>query len=123
MLALALSAILLLIASPLYERYIMHAQRNRAETALLQLAAKLEMYFSDQATYENATLDNLHANQLTEGIPYHLNIAQISDAHFTIEVVPQDAQAKRDAHCGTLSLNEKNERALSGDGDVKQCWR
>lgn len=123
MLALALSAILLLMASPLYEHYAMRAQRNRAETALLQLAAKLEMYFSDHATYASATLDNLHANQLTQGISYHLNIAQISDTDFNIEVVPQDMQAKRDTHCGTLSLNEKNERAISGDGDVKQCWR
>lgn len=123
MLALALSAILLLMASPLYERYAMRAQRNRAETALLQLAAKLEMYFSDHATYAGATLNNLQATQLTDGISYQLSITQTNDANFSIDAIPQNAQAKRDTHCGTLSLNEKNERTISGDRDVKQCWR
>lgn len=122
MLALAISAILIAIGYPTYVNYQTHAERNRAQVALMQLASKMENYLNANGTYENATIDGLHAENLVDGLHYQLVIASESDAHYEIQVVPQDVQATRDVNCGTLSLTDTNERSISGDGDVKQCW-
>ena len=119
MLALAISVILVTIGYPTYTHYQTHAQRNRAQAALMQLAAKLELYFNDNGTYAGATLASLHATQLTQGILYQLKI-QAGDAHFEIEAIPQEAQANRDTRCGTLTLTDTNQRGA--DGDVNTCW-
>lgn len=123
MLALAISAILMAIAYPAYVTYETHAERNRAEVALLQLSADMETYFNDHDGYEDATLRKLHATHLMDGLNYQLSIDSASDKHYDIQAVPIGVQATRDAACGTLSLTDANKRAISGDGDVDVCWR
>src|SRR3990167_5372518 len=117
--ALAISAILIGIGYPTYENHLAHAERSRATVALLQLCGRLENYFSDHASYENATTDALRAAALVAGLPYQLQIASVSATHYEIQAVPQGVQAERDIHCGVLSLTDTNERKISGDGDVK----
>ena len=121
MLVLAISTILITIAYPTYIDYQTHAQRNRAIVALLQLAGRLECYFGDNGSYQNATIAVLHAAELVDGLHYQLFI-NASDTHYQIQAVPQGIQAKRDIHCGTLSLTETNARSISGDEDVGRCW-
>ncbi len=122
MLALAISTIMLAIGYPTYAHYQANAQRNRAEVALMQLSADLESYFSDQYTYNGATIKSLHANALTQGLEYRLRIAKATDRHYAIQAIPIGMQAERDSDCGTLSLSDTNERGISGDGNVIQCW-
>jgi len=123
MLALAISVILMAIAYPTYVAYETHAERNRAEVALLQLSADLETYFNDHDSYEDATLRKLHATHLTDGLDYQLSIDKATDSHYEIQAVPTGVQATRDTACGTLSLTDTNQRAVSGDGDADACWR
>lgn len=123
MLALAISAVLLALVTPLFENNVAEVQRNRAEVALLQLSAKLENYFSENGTYVGATIENLGANKLMRGLQYALSISSSDDKNFEIQAAPQNAQASRDVQCGALIVNEKNERSISGDGDATQCWR
>ncbi|OGT44336.1 MAG: hypothetical protein A3F13_08920 [Gammaproteobacteria bacterium RIFCSPHIGHO2_12_FULL_40_19] len=123
MLALAISALLVTMSYPSYIDYQTHAQRNRAVVALFQLSGRLERYFGENDSYQNATIAVLHAADLLEDLPYQLQIASVSESHYEIQAVPQGVQAERDSHCGTLSLTDTNVRGISGDGDVKQCWR
>src|SRR3990167_5447887 len=83
--ALAISAILIGIGYPTYENHLEHAERNRAETALLQLSGRLESYFSEHGSYENATTDVLHTAALVEDLPYQLQIVRVSDTHYEIQ--------------------------------------
>lgn len=123
MIALAISAILIAVSYPAYVSYETTAQRDRTEAALLQLSAKLETYFDDNDSYQGATLQKLQALHLTDNLHYQLQITQATDSHYAIEAIPLDAQAQHDTACGTLSLNDANERKISGDGDVNTCWR
>ncbi|PIZ04477.1 MAG: pilus assembly protein PilE [Gammaproteobacteria bacterium CG_4_10_14_0_8_um_filter_38_16] len=123
MITLVISAVLLSMAIPSYENYIAHAQRNRAEAALLQLSGKLENFFTKNGTYIGATIKNLQANKLTRGLQYTLNISKSNDASFEIQAIPKNAQISRDVHCGTLTVNQKNERTVSGKSGVKRCWK
>jgi type IV pilus assembly protein PilE len=122
MLALAISSILIGIAYPAYIAHEVHAQRNRAEIALMQLASKMEVYFTDNETYANATIDGLHAENLVDGLEYQLAISSATDSHYEIQAVPIGAQADRDMACEILSLTDTNMRSISGNGDLKQCW-
>lgn len=122
MLAIAISAILMGITYPTYVTYQTHAERNRAETALLQLAGRLERYFTDNGSYLNATTLLLHAGDLVDGLQYQLRINTISETHYKIEAIPKGSQAEHDVDCGTLTLTDTNIRSMTGDGDVKQCW-
>lgn len=123
MLALAISAILIAIGYPTYVSYETKAERTRAEVALLQLSAKLETYFDDQQTYEDASLRNLHATHLTDGLHYQLQINNATAHHYEIQAIPADIQAARDTACGTLTLTDINKKSISGDGDSAACWR
>lgn len=123
MLALVISAVLLALAAPLFENNVAEVQRNRAEVALLQLSAKLENYFSENGTYVGATIENVGANKLMNGLQYTLSIFSSDDNSFQVQAVPQNAQASRDAQCGSLMVDEKNERSISGGGDATQCWQ
>jgi type IV pilus assembly protein PilE len=123
MLALAISAILIAVTYPSYVSYQAHAERNRAEVALLQLSADMETYFSDNDSYEDASLKNLHATHLVDDLDYQLRIVKATDAHYEIQAVPMGVQAAHDSACGTLALTDENKRTISGDGDADACWR
>lgn len=122
MLAMAISAILIAMGYPTYITYQTHAERNRAEVALMQLSARLENYFNNNGTYADATIDGLHAEDLVDGLHYQLAIASATDSHYEIQALPIDSQANRDTACGTLSLTDDNVRSISGDGDAAECW-
>ena len=122
MVALGITAILMGMSYPAYVAYEARAERSRAEVALTALAAKLEVYFGENGRYKGATIGSLNGGELTQGLHYHLKIAKISDEHYTIEAIPQGVQYQRDKRCGALSLTDANERGISGEGDVVQCW-
>lgn len=122
MLALAISALLLTLGYPTYTHYQVRAERSRAQIALMQLAAKLELYFDAHQTYAGATLQSLGAAALTQGVLYRLAIDDANAQHFLIEAIPEDQQAKHDAMCATLTLTETNQQGMSGGGDVNRCW-
>ena len=122
MITLAIAAILLVIILPSYEHYETRAKRNRAEVALMQLAAHLESYFSDQGTYQGATPNEVDIANLEDGLDYQLEMTDLADNHFEIEAVPTGSQLTRDTHCATLSLSDTNVKKISGNGTVSQCW-
>ncbi|EKD76996.1 MAG: hypothetical protein ACD_42C00506G0001 [uncultured bacterium] len=122
MLAIAISAILIAISYPLYSDHQVKAERNRAEIALMQCAVRMEKYFSQHASYRGATFTALHAENVMSGLPYQLQITSATQSHYQLQIIPTGAQKKRDLHCGTLSLSDTNERSVSGDGNVMQCW-
>ncbi|OGT49492.1 MAG: hypothetical protein A3E82_04570 [Gammaproteobacteria bacterium RIFCSPHIGHO2_12_FULL_38_11] len=123
MLALMIAAILTSLAYPAYIDHETQAERLRAEVALMQLAAQLEVYFSDNNSYDGATIHSLHVAMLMQGLDYRLKIAKASDMHYLIRAIPKNSQAERDTDCEILSLSDTNKRGISGDGSVNACWR
>ncbi|MCX7121011.1 MAG: prepilin-type N-terminal cleavage/methylation domain-containing protein [Gammaproteobacteria bacterium] len=122
MLALMIAAVLAGMGYPAYVSHETHAQRMRAEVALMQLAAIFEVYFSDNDSYAGATLKSLNAAALTQGLSYRLKIAKASDTHYILQAIPKNTQARYDSDCGTLSMTDTDKHSISGGGDVLQCW-
>ena len=116
---LAIICIVTCIAYPSYESYIIKARRSNAAIALMNLAASMEQYYTNNHTYQGASLKNLRINNNNDF--YYLKIASENDISYLIEAIPVGIQAKTDEKCGTLILNQLGEKSVS-KGNAIYCW-
>ncbi len=116
---LAIICIVTCIAYPSYESYIIKARRSNAAIALMNLAASMEQYYTNNHTYQGASLKNLRINNNNDF--YYLKIASENDIAYLIEAIPVGIQAKTDKKCGTLILNHLGEKSVS-KGNAIYCW-
>ena len=128
MMVVLIVSILAMIAYPSYQQYVTRARRSDGQHALLDLAARMERYYSQQNTYVGATLgagansDVLAGNQSPEGW-YILSIQAQSAGAYTLLATPQGAQATTDTQCVNLSINSIGQKGFSGaTGNLQQCW-
>lgn len=126
--------ILTSITYPSYRQYITRVHRNEGQTALLDLANRMESYYSEHKTYESATIgagntsDVLSKHQSDNGW-YLLSI--ILATHFSYELIatPTKNQAKADVNCQSLTFNSSGVKGLAKgpigapSGTVHQCWQ
>jgi type IV pilus assembly protein PilE len=126
---LSIMTILAFMAYPSYTHYLTRAHRVEAQTALLDLAHRLEDYHRQTHTYQTATLgqgkpsDVLHSAQ-TPGTWYTLRIVNASENDYQLQAIPNDAQAKHDMACGTLTLTRAGEQNIMNHAGspVTSCW-
>jgi type IV pilus assembly protein PilE len=116
---LTIICILASIAYPCYRNYIVAARRGNAALALINLAAGMEQYYTDNHTYHGASFKNLGINNNSDF--YHLKIAAESGTAYLIEAIPVGVQAKADKKCGTLILNQLGEKSVNY-GNTTYCW-
>ncbi|WP_168209703.1 type IV pilin protein [Chromobacterium paludis] len=128
--AMVVFAIIVAIAIPSYNSFILQSNRSAAKTALQDLATRQESYY---------TLNNTYASQLstlgyasgTVYVPgggnnlYALAIASATATTFSLTATPQGNQAK-DTTCQTYQLdNLGNQTNVIGSGTaqvVSGCW-
>jgi len=116
---LAIICIVTCIAYPSYESYIIKARRSNAAIALMNLAASMEQYYTNNHTYQGASLKNLRINNNNDF--YHLQITLENNTTYLIKAIPVGVQAKTDKKCGTLILNQLGEKSVS-KGNAIYCW-
>ena len=125
--------ILAAVAYPSYSEYIARARRSDGQTALLDLASRMERYYSERNTYQTATLgtggatDILASTTSPEGW-YTLSITNATAAAYTLRATPRNAQAVSDRRCQTLTFNNLGAKGIATGpagaptGTVAQCW-
>lgn len=114
----AIIVILTMIVYPNYRQYIVKVKRERAEIELLQLASRLEQYETVNGTYQTAN-KTIH---LIKNNDYQFQLTKITRYHYLISAIPTGKQMQDDL-CQILRLNDKNQRFISGPGNLAQCWR
>lgn len=117
----AIISILIAVSYPLYTHHVIKTNRAQAQIALLNMAASMERYHVLNHRYQGATLSNLEINAYTTNKHYQLEISQAGEDDYQLKAVPQGTQRK-DKTCGTLSLDEKGRKEVSGIGRVGECW-
>ena len=128
MIVILIIGILGVIALPTYQNYITRARRCDGQSALLDLASRLERFYSDQNSYAKATIGAESANDvLTSNISpegwYTLFIAKQTVDSYTIQAIPRNAQASGDTVCQTLTYNHFGQKGFSGAmGSLRVCW-
>ena len=130
---LVIIGILTTIAYPGYRNYIIRAHRSDGQTALIDLANRMERYYSEHNTYQTATIavktetDVLSSNQSSEGW-YTLSIPHASDFDYTLQATPTRDQATGDIYCQSLTLTSSAAKGITTGpegiptGTCAQCW-
>lgn len=122
LIVLSILGILLAYAIPNYTAHLTHARRLSAETALMKLAGHMEAYFAEHHSYEGATFSRLQLPEFVAENHYRLAIQSATATHFKLAAIPQDVQARYDARCGSLMLNSRGVKRISGYGRLNECW-
>ena len=123
MIALTISVILASMAYPSYLSQIAKSRRSDGKQALLELAQKLERFYTERGSYVGATLGNggLYPT-LSPGGYYAISLSSQSADGFVIAATPRSSQAG-DA-CGALGYNHLGDRTLGAGAtlSLEQCW-
>ncbi|WP_278043911.1 type IV pilin protein [Legionella nagasakiensis] len=133
LIVMAIVGILASIAYPTYQDYVTRARRSDGQSALLDLASRMERYYSEHHTYQTATIgtgnatDVLSSNTSPEGW-YSLSISSATGSTYTLQAIPVSTQATLDTLCQTLTLNQLGVKGITTGpagtptGNAAQCW-
>jgi len=109
-------AILTTITHPLYQRYLIRTKRARAEAQLIDLASRMEAFYTKHNSYQNATLADLGFK--THQNAYRFTITTPTPQHYTLTATPTTL----DPLCGQLILNNYGSKHINGTGTIQACW-
>ncbi|QBR84026.1 type IV pilin protein [Legionella israelensis] len=132
LIVMVIAGILVSIAYPAYREYITRARRSDGQAALLDLASRMERYYSEENTYQTATIGtgnptDVAADNLSPEGWYTLVINATANT-YTLQAVPRNAQATNDTRCQTLTLNNQGVKSIANGpsgaptGTAEQCW-
>ena len=117
----AMVAILSAVAYPSYVSQVTKGRRADAKQALVELAQKLERFYTERGTYVGATLGSAGVYASTSPAGYYtLTITSQTVDGFTITAAPLGNQASDS--CGTLGYNQIGDRSVAAGATVAQCW-
>lgn len=134
MIVVAIIGIIASIAYPSYRNHIASARRTDGQAALMDLASRMERFYSEQQSYLNATVGS--GNTATDVISsktspqgwYNLSISAQTASSYTLQAIPQSSQATADTLCQTLTLNNLGAKGMiagpagAPTGQVTDCW-
>lgn len=128
MIVVVVIAIIAAIAIPAYTQHVVSANRVAATSCLSEYANFMERFYTTNLRYDQDTAGNAVAlpgldcaNQTSDEYQYSL-VAGTTASAYTLQAVPQNAQATRDTECGTLTLTQTGQRGEGGSGTVADCW-
>lgn len=123
LITLVIVGILLSIAYPSYSHYLTKARRVDAQVALLDLASRMEQYYSENNhSYKDATLTKLKINKTTVNGFYSLSISKATATTFLLMAQPLGIQAIHDTQCGALTIDQLGERKGADTSSGATCW-
>ena len=123
LLVISILGVLCSIVYPNYNNYFVAMHRNNVEMNILDIAIKLEQYYSYNNTYVGATLDKLAVNTESYKDFYIVELNKLTDTEFIIQAQPIANQEQHDKSCGILTIDQNGNKTISGNSDVKSCWR
>lgn len=129
MITVAIVAILASIAYPSYTRHVMKAHRGTGQSKLLEIMQAQERYFTIHSTYTTALKTDLGYEKdpvPSDGDWYTVAATPCSKTTplsqcVLLTATPQNSQTS-DTTCGNLTLSSRGEKAISGTGNVDECW-
>ena len=126
MIVVALIGIIVAFGYPSYRDQVIKSHRAEGMGELLELADRLERYYSDKNTYATATLGTAATDvypAVTKKQNYALAIdgTKTDDIKFSITATPQGTQTAD--KCGTFILNSDGTKSITGSVDVDECWK
>lgn len=125
MIAVAILAIVMGIAIPSYNQWVLESGRADAKGVLTQTAQALERCYTRYSAYNdgNCALSQ-GATVTSENEKYTLTVTTLNANDFLLTAAPLGGQ-KNDSKCGEFTLNHQGRKGAKGGTDaavVKECW-
>nr|WP_282436995.1 type IV pilin protein [Lysobacter ciconiae] len=120
MIVVVIVAILATIAYPSYQDQVMRSRRSAGAVCLQERAQFMERHYTTNLSYAAAPAPAQCDGSVARF--YQVQASGVTARAYTLEAVPQGAQATRDTKCGTLSINQRGERSASGTAGAGECW-
>lgn len=124
MIVTAIIAILAAIAYPSYQNYVARTHRSAAESCLSQYAQFMERYYTTNLSYVGAvpSLPCRTDNGLNQRYTIVANNPLPTASTYVVTATPISLQARVDAQCGTLTIDQTGRRQVSGTAGIDRCW-
>jgi type IV pilus assembly protein PilE len=127
MIVVAILAIVAAIGYPSYLEQVKKSRRAEGMGHLLELADRMERFYSDRGTYAGATLGTAAGNVFagtTDGGHYTLSIDAQDNVAFTISATPTSKGKQNTDKCHTFTLTSLGVKSVSGGSLSKDdCWK
>lgn len=123
MIVVALLGIIVAFGYPSYRDQVMKSRRAEGMGELLELADRLERYYSDKGTYDGVTAADIFHASTAKGY-YTLAIvdAETDDIKFAVTATPKNGQEKDKCH--TFKLTSLGDKTVSGGSlPADECWK
>ena len=132
MIVVAILGIIVAFGYPSYRDQVMKSRRSEGMGELLELADRLERFYSDKGTYAGATLGTTSADifhKLTDKGNYQLSIDSADPVAFIVSAEPQGGQRKD--KCGKFILHSDGNKEVAPPPSfsttdpsmVGDCWK
>jgi type IV pilus assembly protein PilE len=133
MITLSIIGIFISYTYPSFRESITRSRRLDGQTALIDLANRMEHYFAEHHTYQGAILgrepgpDILSSKDSPQNW-YSLVIIRQSDSDYSLQAIPKRSQAKDDQACQTLGLDSSGRKTIQAGpnglptGSSTHCW-
>ena len=117
----AIIGILASVAYPSYTRSVKKANRADGISGLLSLAGRMEEYYMNNDSYDDATINaagtgTIGSNATSEN-KYTLKIVKQDGFYYKLEATPKAA----DSECGSLFIDSIGEKTVSV-AEATSCW-
>jgi type IV pilus assembly protein PilE len=128
MIVVAILGIVVAFGYPAYRDQIIKSRRAEGMGELLELADRMERYYSDQGTYAGATLGT-NATDVYPAVSqkgyYSFSFTGAPDAiSFTINSAPTTKGGQNKDMCGTFTLTSLGVKSVScGAACLDDCWK
>lgn len=124
--AMAIVAILAALATPIYTRHIGRTHRVAAESCMAEYANLLERWRASHLSYDGVSTSGgsgVAPPECTQRVAANYVIGlMVSAGTFVVSATPINAQIRRDASCGVLTLDQRGTRTAAGAVGVAGCW-
>ena len=117
LIAMAVVAILAAIAIPSYGFVMVKARRSAAQGCLVEQAQRMERYYTTNMSYLNAPAPTCEPDLAAH---YAISFSAAPTAgSYTLQIVPQGAQATSETKCGTMTIDQTGRKS----GATTECWK
>lgn len=135
MIVVAIVALLAAIAVPAYKEHVTRTRRSDAETALLDLSARMERYFAENNTYATATIaagsgaTDVLNSATSYSSWYTISITAQTASAYTLQATPVGVQGTQDTQCQSLTYDSLGQKGVANGPagaptwTAAQCWR
>jgi type IV pilus assembly protein PilE len=126
MIVVAVLGIIVAIAYPSYTEQVRKSRRAEGMGELLELADRMERFYSDRGTYAGASLGNaatdVYPSSTTKAY-YTLSITSQTATDFSVSSAPTSKGDQNKDKCGTFTLTAQGTKSVSNSGYYDQCWK